>query len=65
MKVQNKVEVYEVDDMELPAGREAKTITIESHWRWTDKVVINTHGMGIVTMSVDDLEKAIRNACNH
>ena len=51
MKVQNKVEVYEADDMELPAGREAKTITIESHWDW-DRVVINTHGLGIVTVSV-------------
>ena len=65
MKVQSDIRVYDVNGMELLEGSEEKFITVESHWNWTDRVVINTHGLGIVTVSVDDLKKAMHNARNH
>jgi len=65
MKVQSDIRVYEVDDKELPAGSEEKFITVESHWNWKNMIVINTHGLGTVTVPVDDLKKAVHNARNH
>ena len=58
MEVKNTIRIYEVDDTE-----EAGELHISSHWNYHNFVVIR-YGDTKITVSAEDLIKAIKNATN-
>lgn len=60
MKVTNEITVRELNGSE---NKEAKPITVKSHWNRCEFVVLEMHGVE-VTVSARELEAAIKNATN-
>ena len=63
MDVLNTIQVYEIDNSEVPIGKN-ETIGIASHWNMDDRVKILI-GVKSYTVIARDLEMAIKNATNH
>jgi hypothetical protein len=61
-KVITKVEIYEVDDKEVPIGM-FRSLKVLSHWNRRELVVIEVNGKKY-TVEGDDLMAAIENAQN-
>ena len=58
MKVENTIRIYELNNEETVGE-----LLISSHWNYHDFIVIG-NGETKITVSADDLIKAIKNATN-
>ncbi len=65
MKVTSKIPIYEFNGKEVSGLPSDDTmLTVNSHWNWTDRVVLKLGNQEITVLS-SDLIKAVRNAENH
>jgi len=63
MKIENKIDVYEISGEEIsPFG--SISVIIESHWNYNDRFVIKIGDIAYTVLR-EDMERAIQNACNH
>jgi len=60
IKVKSDVPVFEIDDMEVPAG-ERLWIQVSSHWNEDTKIVLEFGGKKL-TVLVCDISAAVTNA---
>lgn len=63
MKVINELNIYEIDGLKV-STKEVQVLKINSHWNYSDRVVLEIDDLKI-TVLVSDLQKAIQNASNH
>ena len=63
MKVESIVDVYEVNDQEIPIGKDNPTIKVKSHWNDNDMVILKI-GNKEYTVVASQLISAIHNAEN-
>jgi len=63
MEVENKLKVYEVDDVEVKLGEKNPEIIIKNHWNRNNFVVIEINEKRY-TVSAAELDAAIENATN-
>ena len=63
MKVENTLDVYEVDDVEVKLGETKPTIIVKSHWNRDALVVLEVDDEKY-TVSARELTAAIENATN-
>ena len=63
MKVENKIHIYEIDGESTKVGGDNEFI-IKSHWNNARLIDLEFDGK-IITISKQELEKAITNASNH
>ena len=62
VEVHQKIEVYEVDGIDVPIGQ-SKKLEVNSHWNRAEFVVMK-FGKTSFTVSATNLSNAIRNATN-
>ena len=62
IEVTQKIEVYEINDEEVPIGKTV-TIGVESHWNLDNRVVLRI-GRKSYTVVGNDLITATKNAMN-
>lgn len=62
INIKQEIQVYEVNDVEVPIGKEV-TIRVDSHWN-RDELVVLGIGRKRYTVVSEDLVTAIHNAEN-
>lgn len=62
MKVENEINIYEVDGTEIAIGK-SQQMKVKSHWVRNNFVILEIDGKSY-TVTAADLERAIRNAGN-
>ena len=63
MKIENKLKVYEVDDVEVKLSEKNPEILIKNHWNRNTFVVIEIDNKRY-TVSAAELDAAVENATN-
>ena len=62
MKIENKLDIYEIDEKELSIG-DNRTMLVKSHWNDNDFVILETGNISW-TVLAKQLRDAIDNAIN-
>ena len=62
VEVKQKIEVYEINDEDVPIGK-TETMSVDSHWNRDEFVVLGFRGKRL-TVTASNLQDAIRNATN-
>ena len=63
IEVKQEIKVYEVDDVEVIAGKIVK-LGVDSHWSNNEFVILQYGKNQSVTVKASDLSDAIKNATN-
>lgn len=64
MEIETTIEVLEVNGQEREIRKPHQSITVQNHWNRNEWVVLGI-GRQKLTVSANDLERAIQNARNH
>lgn len=65
LKIETKIDPVEINGTAICGlPNDADQVIVSAHWNINRFVVIDFHGR-TVTVLADDLQRAIRNACNH
>lgn len=65
LTIETKIDAVEVQGESITGlPKEADQLIVSAHHVYPTLVVLDWHGRNI-TVSADELERAIRNACNH
>ncbi len=65
LKIETRLDPVEINGAEIKGlPQEADQVIVSAHWNINRWVIIDFHGR-TVTLSADELERAIRNARNH
>lgn len=64
MNVKNEIQPLQINGQDSFGVSEKRRLIVESHFTYTDRVHL-TFGDLCLTVLAGDLQRAIKNACNH